>query len=136
MKLASSLTTLLIASSGVFAGDPTPGYNLKTETEITGSIGSVSQISTGALQGVFLTVKTKGDTLDVYLAPADFIKIFDVQLKPGVEITATGSKVKFGDKEIMLARAVGIGKVDLILRDPKGTPQWLWMNRHDIPTGL
>ncbi len=135
-RSASSLATLLLASSAAFAADPAPSYNLKTEIEITGTISAVNEISTGALPGVYLTVKTKNDTLEMYLAPAEFIKIFDVKLKPGAEITATVSKVKLEDKDIALARVLAIGKVDLILRDAKGTPQWLWMMRPSIPTGL
>jgi len=135
-RLASSFATLLFATSVGFSADEAPTYNLKTEAQVTGNITAVNEISTGALPGVYVTVKGKDGSLEIYLAPADFVKLFDVKLKVGSEVAATVSKVKLGDKDIALARLFEIGKVDLILRDPKGIPQWLWMIRPVIPTGL
>jgi len=51
---------------------------------------------------------------------------FDVLFKNGAEVKAVGSKVKFENKDIVLAREVRTGRDTLTLRDAKGSPQWLW----------
>jgi hypothetical protein len=146
-RIASSLITLLFAfsASSTFGGDkdapaPTPSYDPKTEREFVGPISDIHEISSGALQGVYLTIKTRTDTVAVYLGPADFIKVIDVQFrdefKNGNTVKAIGVKVKFESKDIVLAREVGMSQITLTLRDAKGAPQWLWMTNPDDPTGF
>ena len=49
-----------------------------------------------------------------------------VTFKKGDEITLTGSKVKQGDSDLVLAREVVKGTDALVLRDDKGQPVWNW----------
>jgi hypothetical protein len=44
----------------------------------------------------------------------------------GDEITLTGSKVKQGETELVLAREVMKGNDTFVLRDEKGGPVWNW----------
>jgi hypothetical protein len=44
----------------------------------------------------------------------------------GDEIAFTGSKVKQGDTDLVLAREVVKGTDTLVLRDQKGNPVWNW----------
>ena len=139
-RLRSSLLSFLMVMPGVFAGakDPAvtaPAYDTKTETQFEAIVGEARQVSSGALIGTFLTVKYKGESLDVYLGPDEFVKLFEVQFKAGHEVQVTGSKVKFEGKDLILAREVEIGKVTLRLRDGQGSPNWLWMKK-SFPTGL
>jgi len=101
-------------------------------------IGGVHEISSGALVGVYLTVKTRTADVELYLGPSEFIKMFDVHFKSGDDIRATGSKVKFENKDLVLARELEVGKslITLTLRDAKGTPQWLWMTKRPVPTSI
>jgi hypothetical protein len=133
MKLiAGSLLTMLLG----FAGSPAPVYDAKTEVGFIGNVSGVRETSKGELKGVYLTVKTKNEEFDVYLGPSMFVDIFGVNFKKGAEVTFTGSKVKFEDQDLILAREVHIDNTVLILRDAKGIPQWLWMLKRDVPTGL
>lgn len=139
----SAVALLMAASASICFGgggsgrDPAPQYDLKTEITIAGSIVEVSEAgSSKVLEGVFLKVKTKTETIDVYVAPGDFIKMLDFKFHKGDDLEATGSQVKFADSDLVLARTIVIGKTVLTFRDKSGTPQWLWMKRTAIPTGL
>ena len=44
----------------------------------------------------------------------------------GDEIAFTGSKVKQGEADMVLAREVVKGTDTLVLRDAKGVPVWNW----------
>jgi hypothetical protein len=73
--------------------------------------------------------------VDVYVAPADFVKIFDINFKKGQEIEVTGSKVKFQGEDVILAREIQIGRTTVALRDKDGTPLWQGWVREPLPTG-
>jgi hypothetical protein len=53
-----------------------------------------------------LLVKTGSDTVDVYLCPKSFLDDMGVSLGKGDEIALTGSKVKQGEADLILAREV------------------------------
>lgn len=139
-RMRSAVMMFLLAVPGAFAGgkDPAPAapaYDTKTEIQFEGSVTKVRQVSSGALLGAFLTVKTKAESIDLYLGPAEFIKLFDMQFKNGDAVEITGSKVKFDGNDLVLAREVKLGKTTLVLRDANGSPNWLWMSKN-FPSGL
>jgi hypothetical protein len=47
-------------------------------------------------------------------------------LAKGDEVALTGSKIKQGDADLLLAREVVKGSDTLVLRDDKGKPIWNW----------
>jgi hypothetical protein len=73
-----------------------------------------------------LLVKIGADTADVYLCPKSFLDDMGVTFSKGDEIGITGSKVKQGEADLILAREVAKGTDTLILRDNKGNPVWNW----------
>ncbi len=116
--------------------NPAPSYQVATETDISVTIADVREVpKTDPLGGVHLSVKTKSETVDVYVAPADFVKIFDINFKKGQEIEVTGSKVKFQGEDVILAREIQIGRTTVALRDKDGTPLWQGWVREPLPTG-
>ena len=64
--------------------------------------------------------------VDVYLRPKAFLDDLGVSFKKGDEINLTGSKVKQGAADLILAREVVKGSDTLVLRDDKGIPVWNW----------
>lgn len=138
--LEKSLFALLLTIPGAPAASkeavaPAPGYDLKAEVQFEGLIGDVREVTSGTLEGIFLTVKTKNENVNLYLDPVPFIKLFHMQLKAGEGVEVTGSKVKFESKDLVLGREVQIGKTTLVLRSADGSPNWLWMVK-DYPSGL
>ena len=73
-----------------------------------------------------LLVKTGTDTVDVFLCPESFLDEMGVSFSKGDEIALTGSKVRQGEADRILAREVVHGTDTLVLRDEKGTPIWSW----------
>jgi hypothetical protein len=71
-----------------------------------------------------LLVKVGAETFDVYLCPKAFLDDMGVNFNQGEEIVLTGSRIKQGEAELILAREVVRGNDALVLRDEKGNPIW------------
>jgi hypothetical protein len=143
--IASSVmaVVLVVGLTPAFGGDKdlagVPQYNPKTEIEFRGTIAKMSEVPQGnAYAGVHLTVQTtKSETFEIYLGPSDFIKLVGMPLHQGLkDVTIVGSKVKFEGNDLVLARELRVEKTVLSLRDEKGFPNWLWLTRTGITSGL
>ncbi|HUA86833.1 MAG TPA: hypothetical protein VMB85_23410 [Bryobacteraceae bacterium] len=102
-----------------------PAYNPATAVAASGTVTAVRVVPVGQpLAGVHVMLKTKANTVDVYLAPKDFMNFLKTNFAAGDEIDVTGSRVKSGTADVILAREVSDG-VDVIeLRDLYGAPAW------------
>jgi hypothetical protein len=104
---------------------PEPKYDLHAETKMKGSVDEVKPPPKGSEKdAVHLLVKSGADTLDVYLCPQSFLDDMGVSFAKGDEIALTGSKIKQGEADLILAREVVKGSDTLVLRDDKGNPIW------------
>ncbi|MGA3091868.1 MAG: hypothetical protein ABSD75_24945 [Terriglobales bacterium] len=102
-----------------------PKYDLTTETKMKGTVEEVRLPPAGKDKEIaHLLVKTGTDTVDVYLCPKSFLDDMGVSFSKGDEIDLTGSKIKQGEAELILAREVVKGTDTLVLRDAKGNPVW------------
>jgi hypothetical protein len=102
-----------------------PKYDLHTEAKMKGTVEDVKLPPKGSEKvAVHLLVKTATDTIDVYLCPKSFLDDMGVSFTKGEEISLTGSKVKEGETDLVLAREVVKGTDTLVLRDDKGKPVW------------
>ncbi len=100
-----------------------PKYDPSTESKMTATIEDVKLPANGK-EIAHLLVKIGTDTVDVYLCPKSFLDDMGVSFSKGDEITLTGSKVKQGDADMILARVVEKGTDTVVLRDDKGNPVW------------
>lgn len=107
-------------------GTSPPKYNLQTETKMKGTVEEMKVPGKGVKDVVHMVAKTGTDTIDVYLCPESFLQDMGVNFSKGDEIAMTGSKVKLGDTDLILAREVVKGTDTLVLRDDKGNPIWGW----------
>ncbi len=107
---------------------PAPKYDLHTETKMKGTVEEVKLPPKGSekVAAVHLLVKIGAETtdVDVYLCPKSFLDDMGVSFSKGDEIILTGSKVKQGEAEMVLAREVVKGTDTLVVRDAKGNPVW------------
>jgi hypothetical protein len=102
-------------------------YDLHSEAKMKGTVEDVKLPAKGSeKEAVHLTVKNATETVDVYLCPKSFLDDMGVAFSKGDEIALTGSKVKQGDADLILAREVVKGSDTLVLRDEKGSPVWNW----------
>jgi hypothetical protein len=78
---------------------------------------------TGTL-GSHITVKGDISTIEVHLAPASFLKQYEIQIHKGDRVTVTGSKIMYEGKESLIAKTLVVGHDTYNFRDPKGRPLW------------
>ncbi len=123
--LLTSLTLLLC--SGFSVAQAGPKYDASTEAKFKGTIEDLKLPPKGQEKEIaYLTIKSGTDTFEIYLCPKSFIDDMGVIFAKGDEIAFTGSKVKHGDIDMILAREVVKGTDTLVLRDDKGNPVWNW----------
>jgi hypothetical protein len=102
-----------------------PKYDLQTETKIKVIVDEVKFPPKGSeKEAAHLLVKNGADSVDVYLCPKSFFDDMGMSFNKGDEVTVTGSKVKQGETELVLAREVVKGNDTFVLRDEKGNPVW------------
>ena len=102
-----------------------PKYDVHTETKMKGTVEEVKLPPKASEKDVVhLLVKSGTDTVDVYLCPKSFLDDMGVSFGKGDEIAMTGSKVRQGEADLILAREVVKGTDTLVLRDEKGNPVW------------
>ena len=104
-----------------------PKYDLHTETKIKATIDEVKLPPKGSEKEIaHLLVKDGTNSVDVYLCPKSFFDDMGMSFTKGDEIAITGSKVKQGETELILAREIVKGNDTFALRDGKGEPVWSW----------
>jgi hypothetical protein len=99
---ASALT--LPAAARDDAGAP-----VDVRTTITG----VHEVPAGnPLPGLHAEAKVKGKVVDIYIAPMDFVKKYDVRVKPGEEVHLVGTETVEGSADVILGREITTGSLD------------------------
>ena len=102
-----------------------PMYNKSTEITVKGTVEAVTQMTGArAWSGTHLQLKTATETFDVHVGPSWFLTRNNFDIAKGDEIEVTGSKVKFGNTDALLARDIQKGAQKLELRDAMGYPLW------------
>ena len=104
---------------------PGPSYDKATVVDIQGKVTAVREVPKGSpMDGLHLMVQAGLETLDVYVGPPEFVKVFEITFKRGDEVHVIGSKVDFEGSKVVLAREVSIGTVTILCRDKEGEPLW------------
>jgi hypothetical protein len=115
----------LACSALVTAQSGPPKYDLHTEATMKGTVEEVRLPPKGS-EIVHLMIKSGADVVDLYVCPKSFMDDMGVSFSKGDELALTGSKVKYGGVDLILAREVVKGTDTLVLRDEKGDPVWNW----------
>ena len=131
LSLLTAFCFLALVLRPALASEPSaPKYDFQTETKIKGTVQDVSLPASGhEKDAVHLVLKIGDDAIDVYLCPKSFLDEMGVAFNKGDEIAVTGSKVKSGVTDLVLARQAQKGNDTLILRDDKGIPVWVWSSK-------
>lgn len=74
--------------------------------------------------GSHITVKADGGDIEVHLAPASFMKQYEIAIRKNDKVTIFGSRITFDGKPALIARSVVVGRDTFNFRDPKGRPLW------------
>ena len=120
------LTFLILLLGSAFSiAQAGPKYDTATEAKFKGTIEEL-KLPPKDKDIAHITIKSGTDTFDLYLCPKSFIDDMGVSFAKGDEVAFTGSKIKQGDADMILAREVVKGTDTLVLRDNKGNPVWNW----------
>jgi hypothetical protein len=123
------LTSLCLASA-IAQKNPEPSlpkYDPHTETKMKVTVEEMKLSPKGSgKETVHLLVKSGADSVDVYLCPKSFFDDMGMSFNKADEVILTGSKVKQGEADLILAREVVKGNDTFVLRDEKGNPVWDW----------
>jgi hypothetical protein len=119
------LVAVVVFCSAFSLGQAGPKYDPTTEAKFKGTIEEL-KMPPKEKDIAYLTIKSGTDTFEIYLCPKSFIDDMGVIFAKGDEIAFTGSKIKQGDTDLVLAREVVKGTDTLVLRDQKGNPVWNW----------
>jgi len=102
-----------------------PRYDPANVVSLMGTATEVRDVPRASpLSGVHVVLRTDKGTIEVYLAPASFLKEMGVAYGRGDQIYVIGSRVKLGDNFIILAREVRKENSVVYLRDESGNPNW------------
>lgn len=107
-----------------------PRYDAGTTIDVMVIVTDIKDVAPGnPLHGAHLVVrpessKAGSESLDVYLAPADYLKDMDCHFAKGDRVQVKGSKIKFNGASTVLAREVRMESNTLYLRDDHGVPYW------------
>lgn len=107
-------------------GQPDLTYDPANQTTLQGIIQEVKDYKcpvTGTI-GTHISVKSEDLTTEVHLAPAKFLKEYEIVLKAGDQVKVVGVKITFDGKPAMLAKTVTVGKETFVFRNDKGKPLW------------
>jgi hypothetical protein len=126
--LGAFLVVLFISIASAQKGQTNaPRYDPHTEAKMKGIVEELNLPPKGSeREAAHLLLKDGTANLDVYLCPKSFLDDMGISYSKGDEVALTGSKVKQGDAELILAREVVKGNDTLVLRDEKGNPVWNW----------
>lgn len=127
LSLAVLAVLLAIAPLMAQKSASPPKYDLNTEAKMKGVVEELRLPPKGSEKEVaHLLVKIGEDSVDVYLCPKPFLDEMGISFAQGDAVVLTGSKVKQGEADLVLAREVIKGNDTLVLRDEKGNPIWNW----------
>jgi hypothetical protein len=126
------LFTAIAGLTALVAEDKNPparhgySYDVANQQTFEGSVIETRDYDcpvSGAL-GSHISVKGEHDTLEVHLAPAAFMKQYEITIRKGDKVTVVGSRINFEGKPALMARSVAIANETYNFRDGKGRPLW------------
>lgn len=103
-----------------------PRYDPGSVVSFLATVTDIREVPKGSpLSGLHLGVNTeKETTVEVFVAPMQFLKELQISYARGDRLQIAGSKVKFGSGTIVLAREVRRDVDTAYFRDEKGKPYW------------
>ena len=82
------------------------------------------QCPVSGTMGSHITVKNETAIIEVHLAPAAFMKQYEINIRKGDNVTVVGSRITYEGKSALIAKSVVIGNDIYNFRDQSGRPLW------------
>ena len=85
------------------------GTPVDVHTVITG----LHEVPAGSpLPGLHAEAKVNGKVVDIYIAPTDFVKRYDIKVSKGDEVHLIGTETAQGEEDLVLSREITKGTLD------------------------
>ena len=119
-----TLAAIALVAPSVLAQSQ-PQYDRASEAKLKGTVEELKlDPPTGGKPVAYLIVKSGEDKTQVFLCPKSFLDEMGVKFTMGDSVEVTGSKVKQGSTELILAREVTKSGDTVTLRFNDGKPAW------------
>jgi len=113
----------LVATSAL--AQAAPAYDAANEVKVKGTVDEVKlETPAGGKPVAYLILKNGQDKTQVFICPKTFLDDMGVKFAPGDDVQVTGSKVKLGGNDVILAREVVKSGDTLTVRFNDGKPVW------------
>lgn len=120
--LVAGITSWVLAQGG---GRAQRFYDPSTETVVKGTIEKVTEVEgKHRWNGTHLTLRTDDQTYDVHVGPSDYVSKNGFKFSAGDRVEVTGSKIKLGGVDTIVAREIKKQDKVYTLRDSQGFPKW------------
>jgi DNA/RNA endonuclease YhcR with UshA esterase domain len=118
--------TTVIAAQDKTAPQESYRYDIASQTKVTGVVEAVSDYKcpVSGTVGAHITVKTATSTIEVHLAPAKFVKDYDLVIHKGDQVEIQGAKIMFEGRPSLIAKTVVVDRTTFSYRDNNGKPLW------------
>jgi DNA/RNA endonuclease YhcR with UshA esterase domain len=74
--------------------------------------------------GAHITLRQAGGVIEVHLAPATFMKKYEIVINKGDKVSIQGAKIVFEGKPALLAKTVAVDTTTYVFRSSDGKPLW------------
>ena len=130
--LALPALAAVLAAGGRPLAEPQqePRYDGASVVDVDLIVMEVREVAKGnPLAGVHLmarpdTTRGESEPVDVYIAPAAFLKMMEFTIHAHDRLEVKGSRVKMGAAPVILASEVRRGDSTVYIRDRSGEPVW------------
>ena len=87
--------------------------NSGVAVDIHTTVSAVREVPAGdPLPGLHIEAKIKGRLTDIYIAPLDFVRKYDVKVSKGQDVHIVGTETKEGEADVVLTREITTGALD------------------------
>jgi hypothetical protein len=126
MLLLLAIASRMLSQEKNAASQASYTYDQANQQTVRGWVmgGRDFQCPVSGAMGSHITVKTETGTIEVHLAPASFMKQYEINIRKDDNVTVIGSRIVFDGKPAVIARSVAIGRETFNFRDSKGRPLW------------
>lgn len=134
MRIIWALTLLVLMISGMALApqEKNPpaqnsyAYDQSRQQTINGLVAETKDYHcpVSGTVGSHITVKLDIGSIEVHLAPASFMKQYEIMIRKDDRVTIVGSKITYDGKPALIAKSVTVGRETFNFRDPKGLPLW------------
>jgi hypothetical protein len=126
VALLAGVYPVAVSQEKVSPSRETYFYDTSSQKITTGIVVDVKDYKcpVSGTVGSHITLKRAGDMIEVHLAPATFLRQFEIVINKGDEVAIEGAPILFEGRPALLAKTLAVGKFTYAFRDAKGRPLW------------